>query len=248
MTTTESPKDKKPTSPLAWTGFGLAAAGFVFAFIPYISGTSWLFCIPAIVLGIIALAKKSSATTIPIIALVLASLGWVISIPVFLNSIDTQSGSNNNNSGSSVENSEKSVEEKPDAAGIGDTVTNEYGVAFTVNSVECGIPSLPGLFDETKTALGQFCVVKYTVTNDSKEEISLSPDNVTGYSGDTEYKATDEIELGGIGEDHSWYTSLNPGLTISGETVIDIPIEVSLDKVAFSPSWSWSDPISIQLK
>jgi hypothetical protein len=217
----------------------------LFAILPFISGITWLFSIPAIVLGIIGLSLKKSTKKIPLLALILGSLSWIISIFVFTASVGSSIEEESNSNSSSSEQTEESVEEENALPKIGEQAVNEYGVEFTVNSLQCGITSLPGLFGSEEQALGQFCVVSYTILNGSKDEISLSPDNVVGISNETEYKSSGDWQLGGLGPDKSFFTSINPGLGIDGETVLDIPKDVVLQEISFNPSWAWSSPIYI---
>ncbi|MEJ1230216.1 MAG: DUF4352 domain-containing protein [Galbitalea sp.] len=82
-------------------------------------------------------------------------------------------------------------------AGIGDTVTNHAGVAFTVSSVTCGLTSAPNTIYGTDTPTGQFCQVNVTVKNSGNSSVDLGSDSLTGYIGTAKYDSDDEADTFG---------------------------------------------------
>lgn len=108
-------------------------------------------------------------------------------------------------------------------------------MAFTVTSVECGLRAAPCLF-EAEMPTGEFCAINFTVKNGSNKSIDLSSSSVTGYITQVEYKT--ENTLGHLGKD-SFFTSINPGLSIDSTLYTDVPVGATLDKVKLSTAWGF---------
>ncbi len=172
----EAPAASLPTkNTLSLVALILAIAGFVLGVIPATAGLAWLLLLPAAILSIVSLAKKGTkkgrATAAPIIS----TVGWIVAVIVALVSIvgganqaiNTPDAPSVSDGGSAPE--EPVVDEE---AAIGDTVTNDDGVAFTVASITCGIAVAGPQFLE-QTANGQFCEVKFTLLNGSDAAVSI---------------------------------------------------------------------------
>ncbi len=232
---------KKPTT-LSWVAAGLVAVGFIVAVTPG-AGIAWLLLLPGFILSIIALAKKGGAKLVPLLALIASVVGWIISIIVTVAVASAVLGGAVQAANEAVTSTEAPLVAEENTVGIGETVTNGDNIAFTVNSVTCGIPSFES-FGSATAALGQFCSIKYTVVNGSNESLSMSYRDIEGVLGNSTFVAELTMGVGGFGADHSAFMELNPGLTIDGETYIDIPAGKALDSVQFAPGW-FSSPVEV---
>ena len=135
------------------------------------------------------------------------------------------SSSNKTDNKTSSSNSTSSTTKKPTAklAKIGEAA-NDGKFAFTVNSVKCGETSIGDQY-LNKAAQGQFCRLNITARNIGNEAQTLDTTtqylyNAQGqkYSSDT--TATLYAEPS---SSSSWYTDVNPGNTVTGDILFDIP-------------------------
>jgi len=253
---TGSPAPKKSILPLLSLIF--AGVAFLFAVIPATSGLAWAFAVTAIVLAIVALVKKAQPRMLAIVAIIIAPIAWLISIIVFVvslasgigSAIDRSPGLDGPAPGVSQSAEESPAEEQPSEEpaaaepAIGETITNNKGVAVTFTSVQCGIATAGPQFLEEK-AKGQFCEVRYTVLNGSKEKISLWASDVTGEIGGVSYETNGSVsQFGG----EYFTTDLNPGLSTDAVVYIDIPADKALEYVVYVPQWSlFTDDIRVKV-
>lgn len=240
-----SVSERKKTSTLSWVAVGLVAVGLILAVTPG-AGIAWLLLLPGFIVSIIALAKKGSAKLAPLLALIASVIGWIISIIVTIAVTAAVLGGAVEAANEAVTSTEAPVVEEDSTVGIGETVTTRDNVAFTVNSVECGITGIEA-YGSTTEALGQFCSIKYTVVNGSNEALSMSYNDITGVLGNSKYEPELTFGAGGFGPDHSAFLDLNPGLTVDGETYMDIPAGKALDAVQFAPGW-FSSPVEVVVR
>jgi hypothetical protein len=226
---------------LGWVG-GLVAVGFLLAVTPG-AGVAWLLLLPGFIISIIALAKKGGAKLVPLLSLIASVIGWIVSIVVTIAVASTVLGGAVEAANEAVTSPDSSVVEEDNTVGIGETVTNRDNISFTVNSVTCGIPAVES-FGSPTNALGQFCSIKYTVANGSNEALSMSYSDIVGTLGNSTFDSELIFGSGGFGPDNSAFLNLNPGLTVDGESFIDIPAGAALEAVQFSPGW-FSSPVEI---
>ena len=122
---------------------------------------------------------------------------------------------------------EQDSDDVGEAAGIGDPV-RDGKFEFTVNSVDCGEAELANdIF--SITAQGQFCMVSLTVENIGDEPQSLFGDNQ--YLLDTQgrqFSADSEAQLYLEEAQLTIYEEVNPGNTVEGIVVFDVPEDVEL--------------------
>lgn len=85
------PAGKKSILPLLAIIF--AGVAFLFAVIPPTSAIAWAFAVTAIVLAIVAFAKKVQQRGLAIVAIIIAPIAWLISIIVFAVSVTAGVGS-----------------------------------------------------------------------------------------------------------------------------------------------------------
>lgn len=155
----------------------------------------------------------------------------IVVIATVMGGDDTESG---DGGGSDTEagggNSDEGGEE---ASGIGDTV--ESGAfAFTVTDVETGVEQVSdssGVLTETPD--GQFVIVSVTVENigDQAGTFESSSQRLVDAS-DREHSTDVEAEITGDAE--SFLNQINPGNSVKGELIFDIPADAEPSHVELS--------------
>lgn len=181
----------------------------------------------AFVISIVAMAKKGSKKAIPVTSLIISIVSGIVAIIVSLVTVlAAVSGA------ASQVADDMSASQDEIQAGIGQPVTTSDGAQLVINSVECGLSSVESSYGSTQTALGQFCVVKFTLSNPSNTPITAFINDFGGLVGETDVEA-EAFSLGGFGPDSSSSIELNSGLSVDGVVVIDIPAGSTLDAVTF---------------
>ncbi len=233
----------------------LAGVGLLLAVSPIGAGIAWLVLIPAIVLAIIALVKGKQPKWMPLTAVIVAPIAWIIAIAVAATAFSAGLSSAINDmpdtstqapAAGTTESAAPTVADgtKEGDATIGQTVTNNKGVAVTFTAVTCGLAQAGPEF-LVETAKGQFCEVKYSVNNGSKDKISLFSSDVTGLIGDLTYDADGTVST--FGGDY-FTTDLNPGLATDAVVYIDIPADKALNYVVFHPQFGiFTDEIRVKV-
>lgn len=234
-----------------------AGVAVLTAVIPAAAGSTWLFAIPAIVLGIISLVKKRAPKWYGLVAVIAAPIAWLIAIVVAtvfvassltssINDALSEQGGTPAAEAPQAEPSAAAEEPAPanTEATIGQTLTNNDGVAVTFTSVACGIATAgPEYF--TENAKGQFCEVKYSVQNGGSEQITLLASDVTGELGGSTYESSSS--LSSFGGD-MFTTNVNPGLGTDAVVYIDIPADKALEYIVFKPAWGlFTDEIRVKV-
>lgn len=119
--------------------------------------------------------------------------------------------------------------------GIGDEVRDGQ-FAFTVTNVKCGVKEVGDQYLNAK-AQGQFCLVSLTVKNIGDSPQTMLSDNQNGFIGDTKYGVDDTATLyASKGGESPWIKDINPGNTLTGKIVFDIPKGKSLTKLELHDS------------
>jgi hypothetical protein len=216
----------------------LAVVGFVLAVIPSTAVVAWLLLVPALVLSIIGLTRKNQGKATSITALVLSVVGWIVAIIVAVvvaaSSVVSADNSTTVTHGSG---SSTHTEGPTKTAGIGDTVTNHDGVAFTVSAVACGLASAPSNIYGTETPTGQFCQINVTVKNGSAKSLTLDSDSLTGYIGKASYDSDDQADT--FGSLSNALSPLNPGLSTDCVFYVDVPTGQKLSSVKLGTGLSF---------
>jgi len=131
------------------------------------------------------------------------------------------------------------------SVGIGETGTTESGISYVVNSSECGIESVgsEAEYDLTE-AVGQYCAVDVTMTNNSTEPAYFSSSDVTGFVGESEYTNDSSATYAGAEDGGSSIISeLNPGAAGTIKVYFDVPDGTALDRVELSSLATFTDGI-----
>lgn len=133
----------------------------------------------------------------------------------------TNTSSNNNSPGKSSDSSKTA-----EVAKIG-TAARDGKFEFTVKSLQCGVMSVGDNPYLTKTPQGQFCLLNVTVKNIGNEKQSLLSSNQKLLYGDVEYSADDTATIYAAPNGTSWYSDINPGNSVEGKIVFDVPKDVT---------------------
>lgn len=99
---------------------------------------------------------------------------------------------------------------------------------FIVNGIECGRPNVGSDF-LTKSAQGQYCLLRVNVKNIGNEKQSLFSSNQKLLdASNREYSADDQATLYASpqGSTASWFNDINPGNSVDGVIVFDVPKDV----------------------
>lgn len=238
-----------PATPPAGSGPGapnvfgiialaLAVLGFISSVIPVTSGFTWLLVLPAVVLAIIGLTRRGRPKGMALGGLITAVVAWLVAIIVSVVAFFVGLGAGVQDGLDDIPFPEATVSPEGVVA-LGQPVTNADGVTFRLDAVECGLPSTGSdFFDETP--VGEWCRIDYTVQNDGSESVSLLGGDVRVFSGELIYDADDAT--GRFGEDY-FTTDVNPGLSVACVVFVDVPVGTALDRVAFQPVLSFTEPV-----
>jgi hypothetical protein len=123
-----------------------------------------------------------------------------------------------------------------EAAGIG-TAVRDGKFEFTVSKVDCGKTRL-GDTNFGKDAQGQFCTVNVKVENIGKEAQTLDASSQYLYgSGGQRYDADTEAALYlGVNQTRTFLEAINPGNSVNGILVFDIPKNAEPTKIELHDS------------
>lgn len=164
--------------------------------------------------------KKSWFARHKIMTVILA----FIAIGVIASAAGGGSKPTGNNQSSS---SSKSDSKQPTAIKVGEAA-RDGKFEFTVKSIECGKPSVGTNQYLTKTAQGQYCLLNVSVKNIGDEKQSLfSANQKLLDAANKEYSADDTATLYAAPQGSSWYSDINPGNSVEGQIVFDVPKDVT---------------------
>jgi hypothetical protein len=121
----------------------------------------------------------------------------------------------------------------PKTAGLGQPV-KDGKFTFTVTKVERG-PARIGDQYLGKTAQGKFVFVHVTVQNHGDEAQSFLGDNQKLLAGGKEYSADSEASIY-LKDSKSLFEEINPGNTVKGRIVYDLPKSVTPESIELHDS------------
>lgn len=111
------------------------------------------------------------------------------------------------------------------SSGIGDSVS-DGGLSFTVEKIDCSSSSV-GKDPLSKKAQGKFCVVSLVVTNTGNSAQNFVSSNQKALdAGGREYSSDSAAAL--LLDSGAWVSQINPGSTMRGSIVFDVPAGVQL--------------------
>ena len=148
----------------------------------------------------------------------------VILVLVILGVIGGAAGGNKSNSptNSSKTTTTTKTDSKAQATKIGEAA-RDGKFEFVVKSITCGKPNV-GSDYSTKTAQGQYCLLDVSVKNIGNEAQSLSSSNQFLYNAQNQkYSADDVATYTAAPSGSTWYDNINPGNSVEGVVVFDIP-------------------------
>jgi hypothetical protein len=134
-----------------------------------------------------------------------------------------------------IESAEATPEPAAVVAGIGKPA-RDGNFEFTVKGVKCGVGKVGDQY-VGKTAQGQFCLVTVAVKNVKTDPQMLSDSDQKAFVGTASYAA--DTEAGLYANDNSnsvFLNNINPGNTVTGKVVFDIPKGAKLTKLELHDS------------
>jgi hypothetical protein len=180
---------------------------------------------------------KKKRFIIPIGLVVLIGLGQAVSGGP--SSDNTATDTSSNGSGES----EETTDGRP---GIGQAAV-DGDFSFIVKTVECGIDSVG---NETfgAEAQGQFCLISLSIENVGDEAQTMFADNQKLYDTEgREFSADTGSMLYLENGADAWLSEINPGNTLEGQILFDIPKDATLDYITLSDSL-FSGGVEVSLK
>jgi hypothetical protein len=166
--------------------------------------------------------KKSWFAKHKILTVILALIVVGVIASVADGGSKSSSTSSNNDSSSKSSSSSKAAE----IAKIG-TPVRDGKFEFTVSSLQCGVMSVGDNPYLTKTPQGQFCLLIVSVKNIGNEKQSLLSSNQKLLNGEVQYSADDTATLYAAPNGSSWYNDINPGNSVEGKIVFDVPKDIT---------------------
>lgn len=174
----------------------------------------------------------------------------IVAIIIIANVANTGGGessntADNSNSSSEVSTDETQSEESKEAGLNTPVVDGKF--TFTVTGVECGIAAVGSeLLGET--AQGQFCRISMTVENTGNEPQYMFADNQKAFDSEGREFApstTAMIYDGDAGD--AWMKEINPGNTLTGSLLYDIPVGATLTSIELHDS-AFSGGVKVNLQ
>ena len=129
--------------------------------------------------------------------------------------------------------------------GIGDQA-KDGKFTFVVTKVEKGPKTIGNEFLNTK-AQGVFWLINVEVTNHGNEPQLFTDDNQYLLVGDTKYSADSEAGIYLEGNEEVWLEEINPGNTVKGTLVFDLPEGVTPEMAELHDS-PFSGGVKVALK
>jgi hypothetical protein len=169
---------------------------------------------------------KKKRFIVPIGLVVLIGLGQAVSggSSPENSSSDTSSG----DSGSPEETSDK-------RAGIGEAAV-DGDFSFTVTDVECGITNV-GNDTFGAEAQGQFCLISLSIENIGDEAQTMFADNQKLFDTEgREFSADTGAMLYLENGSDAWVSEINPGNSLEGQLLFDVPKDAALDYIKLADS------------
>jgi hypothetical protein len=107
---------------------------------------------------------------------------------------------------------------------------------FTVTKVECGKTTIGTSSFLTKEAQGQFCLVSMTVKNTGDKAQYLSASGQKAYNDKGQQYSADSGAAIYLDKSNTFLEQINPGNTVKGIVVFDIPTDAKLAKLELHDS------------
>lgn len=132
-------------------------------------------------------------------------------------------GSKPSNTTGSNDSTSASTSPKAQTAKLGEAA-NDGKFQFTIGSIQCGKTSVGANQYLTKQPQGQFCLLNVSVKNIGDQAQSLLSSNQYLFNANGQkYSADDTATIYNAPNGTGWYNDINPGNSVSGAIVFDIP-------------------------
>lgn len=203
------------------------------SFIPLVGIVSGFILLAALILGIVALAKKSAPKWAGILAIILAVVGWIVgAIVAFVLVLGAAASVDNaiQDAGTSTGTVE-AAQKDGSAVAIGETGSTGSGLEITVSEVS-SVASAPSFTGETP---GSFVKVSATVKNSGTKESTVTTADFAVTADGATYSANDVAISDGK---PVVALPLNPGLSADVTVYFAVPDGVSADSVVFDQKLS----------
>jgi Domain of unknown function (DUF4352) len=223
-----------PPPPPPQNGFGTAAfvlglLGLLFSFIPLIGVIAWPLVLLALVFAAVGLsrvrARRATNQGLTIAGLVCALLGLGICIvyaAAFSAAMSSTPTSAPRSTTAYAAPAAPAEQDGGAAARVGEQV-QDGSFTFTVTDVQTGVQALGESFLRTE-AQGEFVLVRVTVTNVGTDSTTFIGANQTLLdSQGREFTADSSAALMNVPDSESFFTPINPGNTVEGVLVFDVP-------------------------
>ena len=164
----------------------------------------------------------------------------LLAAPIVLLVIACGSGSHAKSGGTVTVSTPKS------AAAVGQAV-RDGKFEFTVQKLKCGVVKVGDSFLSDK-AQGQFCLVTVKVTNIGKQAQTFDDSDQKAYGSNNAQFSTDSAAGLDVNEnDETFLDDINPGNSVVGVLVFDIPKTAKLAKLELHDS-PFSDGVLVTVK
>jgi hypothetical protein len=157
-------------------------------------------------------------------------------------------GSGTDNSANDTTSDEGSTSEEAtnEMLGIGDAAV-DGDFSFTVSGVECGIPSV-GTDVFGVEAQGQFCLVSVSIENIGSEAKTMFADSQKLFDSEgREFSADTSAMIYLEDGADSWLSEINPGNTLAGQLLFDVPADAAIDYIVLYEG-VFSSGVEVSLK
>jgi len=175
-------------------------------------------------------------------------IGGIIVVLVIVGAIVSSGGDSTSNNTDNSSKSDSSESSEPTTSGIGQAA-RDGKFEFVVKSIKCGQTTVGTNEFLTEKAQGQFCLLNITVKNIGDEPQSLFADNQYLFNASGQkYSADSTATTYAAPEDSdTWYSEINPGNSVEGAIVFDIPKDQTPTSAELHDS-AFSDGIKVNLK
>lgn len=167
----------------------------------------------------------------------------IILVAIIAFSIASQGGSKE--TGSNTNGADSSGDSSNSMPAIGaEAIDGKF--AFTVTKVKCGIDSV-GSSSFGAEAQGQFCLVSLNIENVGDEPQTMFADNQKVFDSEGREFSADTASMLYLEGASTWIKEINPGNTLKGELLFDVPADASLDYIELHDSM-FSGGVEVSLK
>ncbi|MFD2025066.1 DUF4352 domain-containing protein [Promicromonospora aerolata] len=236
---------------------GAATASLVLGIVSIVTSLLFVPAIVGLILGIVGIGRARRLTPQvgrgkAIAGIVLSTLGLLTGIGIvgaLTSGDDSEAGGapapvvqqqetddDKADDGQATEPTEPAEEPEAEPAlpGVGDAV-RDGKFEFTVTKVEPGVREIGDEF-LSQEAQGQFVLVHLTVENIGNESQYFDGNNVTAYDAKNREFAADTEAAIYLDDSNSFLNEINPGNSVEGVVVFDVPADVELSKLELHDS------------